>query len=46
VDFFRTRLVAEGAIAPKDLELFVCTDSVQDAVEHIKAHPHGCRSAT
>ncbi|MBN2248022.1 MAG: TIGR00730 family Rossman fold protein [Coriobacteriia bacterium] len=42
--FFEKRLVAEGTIAPGDLGLIHITDSVADAVEHIKQHPRGCKA--
>ncbi|MDP2181663.1 MAG: TIGR00730 family Rossman fold protein [Actinomycetota bacterium] len=42
IDFFRDRLVAEGTIAPSDLDLIHVTDSVEDAVAFIEEHPHGC----
>ena len=44
-EFFEKRMVAEGTISPGDLDLIHITDSVPDAVEHIKRHPRGCGSA-
>jgi len=35
LDFMRGRMVAEGTIAPGDLAALVCTDSVDEAAEHI-----------
>ena len=43
LDFFQKRMVAEGTIAPDDLDLLHVTDSVDDAVEFIKGHPYGCK---
>ena len=43
-EFFEKRMVAEGTIAPGDLDLIHITDSVDDAVAHIKRHPRGCRN--
>ncbi len=45
IDFFSERLVAEGTIAPYDLELVYMTDSCEDAVAFIAAHPHGNHTA-
>jgi hypothetical protein len=45
-EFFEKRMVAEGTIAPGDLDLIHITDSVEDAVSHIKRHPRGCRTTT
>ena len=44
-EFFEKRMVTEGTIAPGDLDLIHITDSVTDAVEHIRRHPRGCRTA-
>jgi hypothetical protein len=43
-EFFEKRMVAEGTISPGDLDLIHITDSVDDAVAHIKRHPRGCRN--
>ncbi|MBN1193340.1 MAG: TIGR00730 family Rossman fold protein [Coriobacteriia bacterium] len=40
-EFFRRRMVAEGTIAPEDLDLIYVTDSVADAVDHIVKNPRG-----
>lgn len=44
--FFERSLVADGTVAPGDLDLIMCTDSVADAVKHIKSNPNGCRTAS
>lgn len=46
MDFFMQRLVAEGTISADDLDLVYMTDSCDDAVAHIRAHPHGNHSGT
>ncbi|MBI5520390.1 MAG: TIGR00730 family Rossman fold protein [Desulfovibrio sp.] len=38
VDWFRDRLVADGYCGIKDLDLFLLTDSTEEAVAHIKRH--------
>lgn len=39
IQWLRDRLAAEGLISPDDLDLFLVTDSVDEAVDHIvKAH--------
>jgi len=38
IDWFRTRLVADGFCNAKDLDLFLVTDSNEEAVEHIRRH--------
>ena len=38
VDWFGQRLVADGYCHPKDLDLFLVTDSSEEAVAHIKRH--------
>ncbi|OIO04176.1 MAG: Rossman fold protein, TIGR00730 family [Desulfovibrionaceae bacterium CG1_02_65_16] len=38
LDWFRTRLVADGFCNAKDLDLFLVTDSNEEAVEHIRRH--------
>lgn len=43
LDFFREGLIAEGTISPDDMDLVFLTDSIDEALDHIKAHPHGCR---
>jgi hypothetical protein len=35
LDFMRERMIAEGTIAPGDLEALLVTDSVDEAAEHI-----------
>lgn len=45
LDFFTESLMAEGTIAPSDLDLVYLTDSVDDAVDYIRAHPHGNHGA-
>lgn len=40
VEWMRERLVAEGMIAADDMDLFLVTDSIDEAVEHIVA-AHG-----
>ncbi|MDO9557973.1 MAG: TIGR00730 family Rossman fold protein [Coriobacteriia bacterium] len=44
MDFFLEKLVAEGTIAAGDTDLVHMTDSCEDAVAFIKAHPHGNHS--
>lgn len=41
IEFFSEKLVAEGTIAAEDLDLLYMTDSCDDAVAFIMAHPHG-----
>jgi uncharacterized protein (TIGR00730 family) len=36
VDWMRERMLAEGLVAPEDLELFKVTDDVNDAVAHVE----------
>jgi uncharacterized protein (TIGR00730 family) len=38
VDWFQTRLVADGYCGPRDMDLFLVTDSNEEAVAHIKRH--------
>ena len=38
VDWFGQRLVTDGYCHPKDLDLFLLTDSSEEAVAHIKRH--------
>ncbi|RNE48467.1 TIGR00730 family Rossman fold protein [Corynebacterium alimapuense] len=39
LDWIKERLLADGLISPEDLDLFLVTDSVDEAVEHIfEAH--------
>lgn len=38
VDWFRTRLVADGFCNERDLDLFLVTDSTEEAVAHIRRH--------
>lgn len=38
VDWFRERLVADGYCHAKDLDLFLVTDSSEEAVAHIRRH--------
>jgi len=35
IDWIRERLAAEGLISPQDMDLFLVTDSVEEAVQHI-----------
>jgi len=35
IEWIRGRLVSEGKISPEDMNLFFCTDSPEEAVEHI-----------
>ena len=35
VDWLQQRLVAEGMISQSDMDLFILTDDVDEAVEHI-----------
>jgi len=41
MEFFSAKLVAEGTIGAEDINLVYMTDSCDDAVAYIKAHPHG-----
>lgn len=38
VDWFKKRLVVDGYCNEKDLSLFLVTDSIEEAVEHIRRH--------
>jgi len=38
VDWFRDRLVTDGYCNAKDLDLFLVTDSNEEAVAHIRRH--------
>ena len=38
IDWFGQRLVADGYCHPKDMDLFLLTDSSEEAVAHIKRH--------
>ncbi|AGF72131.1 TIGR00730 family Rossman fold protein [Corynebacterium halotolerans] len=40
IDWLGDRLVEEGMISPEDMDLFLLTDSVDEAVEHIVAAHH------
>jgi hypothetical protein len=42
IDFLRTQLCAENTIDAEDLDLLHVTDSVDEMLAHIAAHPHGC----
>ena len=42
--FFKERFLAEQTISSVDLDLIAVTDSVQEAMAHIREHPHGCRN--
>jgi len=42
IDFFSARLVAEKTIAPGDMNRLLCTDSIDEAIGHIRAHPRAC----
>ena len=39
---FRERMVGEGTISAEDIDLVYVTDSIEEAIDHIKQHPHGC----
>jgi hypothetical protein len=41
MDFFGERLVVAGTIGASDIDLVYVTDSVDEAVAYIRAHPHG-----
>lgn len=41
VEWFKQRLVTEGMIDAADMDLFLCTDSVEEAVAHIQ-RVHAC----
>jgi len=45
IEFFSESLVSQGTISPHDLELVYTTDSIDDAVDYIGAHPHGNHGA-
>ena len=42
IDFFQSRMVAEGTISVGDLDLIHITDSIDDAMVQIMSHPRGC----
>jgi uncharacterized protein (TIGR00730 family) len=42
IDFFRAKLAAEGTIDVHDIDRIFVTDSVDDAVQFIRAHPRTC----
>jgi hypothetical protein len=35
---FLERMVKEGTISPEDIDLFFVTDSIEEAMEHIKVN--------
>ena len=37
VDWLQQRLLAEGMISPSDMDLFIVTDDVDEAIAHILA---------
>ena len=39
LDFFQKSLVAEGTISPADIDLLRVTDSIDEAMVHVKASP-------
>jgi len=43
LDFFSESLIAEGTISPADMDLVFLTDSIDEAFDYIRRHPHGCR---
>ena len=46
IDWFRESLLVEGKISAKDMDLFLCTDSPEEATAHIKAHYNRARAGT
>jgi predicted Rossmann-fold nucleotide-binding protein len=42
IDFFSYRLVEAGTIHDEDIDLLYITDSIEEAIAHIKANPRGC----
>jgi uncharacterized protein (TIGR00730 family) len=46
IDWLRDSLLAEGKISPKDMDLFLCTDSPEEATAHIKGHFNRSRQGT
>ncbi|MDU0478304.1 TIGR00730 family Rossman fold protein [Staphylococcus chromogenes] len=44
VDWLKDRLVAEGMIAEKDLDLFMLTDSIDEAMDYILSHHDDIRA--
>lgn len=46
IDWFRNTLLVEGKIAAKDMDLFLCTDSPEEAVGYIRTHAVKARSGT
>ena len=42
VDVLRQQMCGEGTIAPEDLEFLYVTDSAEEMLAHIAAHPRGC----
>lgn len=42
VETLRSQLCGAGTVAPEDLDLLYLTDSVDDMIAHIRAHPRGC----
>jgi len=41
IDFFETRMVAEGTITPADIDLIRITDSIDEAMVQILSSPYG-----
>ena len=46
VDWFRDTLVKEGKISLKDMDLFLCTDSPEEAASHVITHLKTARAET
>lgn len=44
LEFLRGQLCSEGTIGAQDLDLLHVTDSVDEMLAHIAAHPHGCNN--
>ncbi len=42
IEALRTQLCDAGTISPEDIDLVHITDSVEDMLKHIRAHPRGC----
>ncbi|WP_295625018.1 TIGR00730 family Rossman fold protein [uncultured Corynebacterium sp.] len=41
VDWIRDRVLAEGMISPEDMDLFLVTDSIEEAIDHIVSAHEG-----
>jgi hypothetical protein len=39
-------LVADGKISPRDMDLFLCTDSPEEVTAHVLAHFNRARSGS